>query len=78
MPSERFVNITQLVIDDLSAAPFGCYRRTTRRSWKNLRGRVPVTIQGAPCWTVRKPAFPSRAITGAKVETGVGGVEAGD
>jgi len=36
-PPRRFVNITQLVIDDLSAAPFGCYRRTTSRSWKNLR-----------------------------------------
>lgn len=48
MPSKRFVNITQQVIDDLSAAPFGCYRRTTRRSWKNLRGRVPVTLRGAP------------------------------
>jgi hypothetical protein len=55
MPSKRFVNITQLVIDDLSASPFGCYRRTARRSWKNLRGRVPVTLRGAPCWTVRKP-----------------------
>jgi hypothetical protein len=64
MPSKRFVNITQQVIGDLSAAPFGCYRRTTRRSWKNLRGRIPVTLRGAPCWTVRKSAFPSRAIRG--------------
>jgi hypothetical protein len=63
MPSTRFVNITQQIIDDLSEAPFGCYRLTTRRSWKNLRGRVPVTFRGAPCWTVRKPAFPSRTIT---------------
>ena len=48
MPSRRLVNVTQLVIDDLSAAPFGCYRHTTRRSWKNLRGRVPVTLRRAP------------------------------
>ena len=47
MPSRRPVRVTQLVIDDLSAAPFGCYRHTTRRSWKNLRGRVPVTLRSA-------------------------------
>ncbi|MGF6754811.1 hypothetical protein P3T16_002205 [Paraburkholderia sp. GAS42] len=69
MPSKRFVNITQLVIDDLSAAPFGCYRRTTRRSWKNLRGRVSVTLRGALCWTVGKSAFPSRAITAGATST---------
>jgi len=50
---QEFVNIMQLVIDDLSAAPFRCYRRTTRRSWKNLRGRVGVVailaVLDIPC-----------------------------